>query len=133
MVQPSPAWRAQVVTDETARPVGQGPGSRAVLAALVALVALSLFTTGCTRTESPPAAPPEPGPQAGTVVVETQPHGVEVMADGLVRCRAPCTFRIDPGIHRLSIRKSGFMPWHEDVKVPPGAEVRVAVALVASH
>jgi hypothetical protein len=113
------------------QPVSGSPDRRrgALLALLLALVA----TAACTRAEDPPPAPPPPGPQAGTVRVETQPAGLELVADGTVRCRTPCSFRIDPGLHRLSIHKSGYMPWQEGVEVGPGAEVRVSAALVSSH
>jgi hypothetical protein len=110
----------------TALPTTRGPG-RALL------LALAVAASGCTRDEPPPVAPPPPGPQAGTVLVETQPSGLELVADGTVRCRTPCSFRIDPGLHRLSIHKSGYMPWQESVEVRPGAEVKVSAALVSSH
>lgn len=94
----------------------------------------ALACLACSRAPAPPAArAPEPGPDAGTVAVQIQPHGVEVVADGIARCRAPCSFRIDPGLHRISVRASGFMPWHEDVRVDPGAEVRISASLVGSH
>jgi hypothetical protein len=102
-------------------------------AVLGVLLALAVTAMACTPAASPPPPPPEPGPQAGTIVVEAQPAGVEVMADGAVRCRAPCSFRIDPGLHRLSIRKVGYMPWQENVEVQPNAEVKVSAALVGSH
>jgi hypothetical protein len=31
------------------------------------------------------------------------------------------------------VRTSGFMPWQEDVRVEPGAEVKVSASLVGSH
>lgn len=102
-------------------------------AILVLLFALAAPAAACTRAEAPPRAPPPPGPQAGTVRVVTQPAGLDLVADGTVRCRTPCSFRIDPGLHRLSIHKSGYMPWQEGVEVRPGAELEVSVALVSSH
>jgi hypothetical protein len=97
-------------------------------------VAAALLGLACTRAPAPPAArPPEAGPDAGTVSVQIQPHGVEVAADGIARCRTPCSFRIAPGLHRITVRTSGFMPWQEDVHVEPGAEVKVSASLVASH
>jgi hypothetical protein len=99
-----------------------------------ACLAAWLFAgAACTRPPAPAARAPEPGPDAGTVVVETQPYGMDIVADGFVRCRTPCSFRIDPGLHRLSVRKSGFMPWQEDVVVRAGAEVKVSASLVGSH
>jgi hypothetical protein len=67
------------------------------------------------------------------VRVDVVPPGSEVAADGTVRCRAPCSFPIDPGLHRLSVRRSGYLPWQEDVRVEPGRDVRVSATLVSSH
>jgi hypothetical protein len=101
---------------------------------IAARIACCLLVAACTRAPAPPAArPPEPGPDAGTVSVRIDPPGVEVAADGMTRCRAPCTFRIDPGLHRISVRTSGYMPWMEDVQVRPGGQVEVAASLVGSH
>jgi hypothetical protein len=92
------------------------------VARLAAWGAVLLMALACTRAPAPPAAlPPEPGPDAGTVSVQ------------IARCRAPCSFRIAPGLHRLSVRRSGFLPWQEDVRVDPGAEVKVSASLVGSH
>jgi hypothetical protein len=124
MELPDTGWRAQAASDRaTGRP------SRGLRLALL----IGLSGLACTRAEPPAPAPPPPGPLAGTVVVETQPAGLELVADGAVRCRTPCTFRIDPGLHRLSIHKTGYMPWQESVEVGAGAEVKVSAALVASH
>ncbi|HET8723942.1 MAG TPA: PEGA domain-containing protein [Anaeromyxobacteraceae bacterium] len=105
--------------------------------AALAAAALSLLgpAAACTRAPAPPAAaaPVPAGPDAGTVFVDLQPPGFEVSVDGVARCRAPCSFRIDPGMHRLSARPSGYLPWQEDVRVEPRAEVRVRASLVGSH
>jgi hypothetical protein len=98
------------------------------------LLAAALLSFACTRAPAPPAAvAPDPGPDAGTVSVTLEPYGVEVVADGVPRCRTPCSFRIAPGLHRISARRSGFLPWQEDVRVDPGAEVKVSASLVGSH
>ncbi|MGA8890437.1 MAG: PEGA domain-containing protein [Anaeromyxobacteraceae bacterium] len=98
------------------------------------ILPLLALSAACTRAPAPaPAAPPEPGPDAGTVAVEIEPYGVDVSADGIVRCKAPCSIRLAPGLHRISVRKGGFMPWQEDVLVRPGAEVKVSASLVGSH
>jgi hypothetical protein len=101
---------------------------------IAAWAAVASLCFACTRAPAPPAPkPPEPGPDAGTVSVRIEPYGVEVAADGVARCRTPCSFRIAPGLHRLSVRKSGFLPWHEDVRVDPGAVLEVSASLVGSH
>ena len=102
-------------------------------AQLALVLALAVTAAACTRAEAPAPAPPPPGPRAGTVRVETQPPGLDLVADGAVRCRTPCSFRIDPGLHRLSIHRSGYMPWQESVEVRPGSEITVSAALVSSH
>lgn len=97
-------------------------------------IVAALLCGACTRAPAPAAArAPEPGPDAGTVSVRVEPYGVEVAADGITRCRTPCSFRIDPGLHRISVRATGFLPWQEDVRVDPGAEVKVSASLVGSH
>jgi hypothetical protein len=116
-----------------ARQVVSRPPERRRGALPALLLALAGAAAACTRAEAPPPAPPPPGPQAGTVRVETTPPGLELVADGTVRCRTPCSFRIDPGLHRLSIHKSGYMPWQESVEVRPGSVVTVSAALVSSH
>jgi hypothetical protein len=99
-----------------------------------ALFAVTALCAACSRAPAPAAPrPPEPGPDAGTISVQIEPYGVEVAADGITRCRTPCSFRIDPGIHRLSVRKSGFLPWQEDVRVEARGEVKVSASLVGSH
>jgi hypothetical protein len=101
---------------------------------IAAWAAAASLCFACTRAPAPPAPkPPEPGPDAGTVSVRIEPYGVEVAADGVARCRTPCSFRIAPGLHRLSVRKSGFLPWQEDVRVDPGAVLEVSASLVGSH
>jgi hypothetical protein len=94
---------------------------------------LLVLVAGCTRAPAPAPAIPDAGPDAGTVAVTIEPYGVEVAADGIVRCKAPCSIRLAPGLHRISVRKSGFMPWQEDVLVRAGAEVKVSASLVGSH
>ncbi len=104
------------------------------MARVVAWAAVASLCFACTRPPAPPAPPPpEAGPDAGTISVRIEPYGVEVAADGVARCRTPCSFRIAPGLHRLSVRKSGFLPWQEDVRVDPGAVLEVSASLVGSH
>jgi PEGA domain len=106
-----------------------------VTAALRAAAALGLLAAACARAPEAtgPAPVPAAGPDAGTVTVALQPPGVEVSADGVPRCRTPCSFRIDPGVHRLTARPSGYLPWQEDVRVEARAGVRVEATLVSSH
>ena len=103
------------------------------LVPLVAAGLAALLGAGCTRAPALSSPPPEAGPDAGTVHVASQPPGLEVAAGGVPRCRTPCDVRLDPGLHRLSIRAPGYMPWQEDVVVPARGEVNVTASLVGSH
>ena len=96
--------------------------------ALAALLALA-----CRR--EPPAAevPHAAGPWARPVTVESAPPGARVVVDGAVRGSTPCTFRLDPGRHRLVLRMPQYLPYETDVLVGFEGEVRVSATLIASH
>ena len=43
----------------------------------------------------------------GTLTIDTQPAGAELLIDGVPRGRAPLTLAIEPGSHLLAVRASG--------------------------
>jgi hypothetical protein len=49
------------------------------------------------------------------------------------RCVTPCTVRVEPGRHRVALRKPGYFPSDADVDVGGAGEARVSAELVASH
>jgi hypothetical protein len=55
------------------------------------------------------------------------------MVDGAFRGSTPCTFRLDPGRHRLALRTPQYLPYETDVLVGFEGEVRVSATLIASH
>jgi PEGA domain-containing protein len=98
------------------------------LLALVALLALA-----CRREPPAAEAPRAAGPWARPVTVESAPPGARVVVDGAVRGSTPCTFRLDPGRHRLALRMPQYLPYETDVQVGFEGEVRVSATLIASH
>lgn len=98
------------------------------------LAAAALVACGCRQDPvAAPHAPAGPGPDARMVTVESRPSGAEVLVGGPGRCRTPCSFRVDPGHYRLTLRLSGYMPWETELVVEPGADPRVDASLVPSH
>jgi hypothetical protein len=100
---------------------------------IVRLLALASCLAVLACRQVPPPAPPAPGPDARAVTVESEPPGAEVVVDGWRRGETPCAFRLDPGQHRLTLRRSGYLPYQAELVVRFGADARVAAALVASH
>jgi hypothetical protein len=95
------------------------------------LAALALVAAACRASPPPPAAIPEEG--ARPVMVESQPPGAEVAVGGRSRCQTPCTIRLAPGRHRLSLKMSGYLPWEQDLVVRLDADEKVSASLVSSH
>lgn len=96
--------------------------------AMAALLALA-----CRREPQATEAPHGPGEWARPVTVESAPPGAKVVADGVARGSTPCTFRLDPGRHRLTLRMPQYLPYETDVLVGFEGEVRVSATLIASH
>ena len=96
--------------------------------ALAALVALA-----CRQAPAPADPPRTTGPWARPVTVESAPPGAKVAVDGAIRGSTPCTFRLDPGRHRLTLRMPQYLPYETDVLVGFEGEVRVSATLIASH
>ena len=96
--------------------------------ALAALVALA-----CRQAPPPAEAPRPPGQWARPVTVESAPPGAKVVVDGVARGSTPCTFRLDPGRHRVALRMARYLPYETDVLVGFDGEVRVSATLIASH
>lgn len=98
-------------------------------ALLPALALLCACPTG--RPPPPPAAPRSP--TAREVQVESEPPGALAAAPGAVGCTTPCSLWLEPGRHRLTVRKTGHLPFELDVEVSPAGPTRVRAALVSSH
>jgi hypothetical protein len=102
--------------------------TRASRLALAALLALA-----CRQAPAPAEPPGAPGSWARPVTVESAPPGAKVVVDGVARGSTPCSFRLDPGRHRLALRMPQYLPYETDVLVGLEGEVRVSATLIASH
>jgi hypothetical protein len=88
----------------------------------------------------PPAAAPEP-PRAetpsasrfGTVAIQVDPEGATILIDG-ERWTAPSgderlIVQVEPGHHRLEVRKDGYNPYVTEIDVPADRTLPVNVSL----
>jgi len=102
------------------------PARRVALALL--LLAPSL---GCRDRPAALATPP-PSASARELRIDSTPAGAEATVAGQ-RCVTPCAVRVEPGRHRVALRKPGYFPSDTDVDVGGTGEARVSAELVASH
>jgi len=106
---------------------------RACRGAAGAALGLLLLSTapGC-RDRPAPFAPPPPSASARDLRIDSAPGGAEATVEGQ-RCVTPCAVRVEPGRHRVALRKAGYLPFDADVEVGATGEARVSAELVASH
>jgi tetratricopeptide (TPR) repeat protein len=73
------------------------------------------------RRRAVPKAPR--GQPAGTLAIDAADPGALVLLDGEELGRSPIdrVLQVDPGKHRLEAHRQGFIPFHADVDVAPGA------------
>jgi hypothetical protein len=102
-------------------------------ASVPAGLALAVALCACPSRSPPPAPPPSPpSAQARDLAVTSKPAGARVLVDGTPACTTPCTVKVEPGPHRISVKQTGYLPWSTDVEGGAG-EARVDAELVASH
>jgi hypothetical protein len=71
-------------------------------------------------------------PTVGSVRVETQPAGAEVLLDGHLRGRSPIELSgVEPGEHEVMVRHQG-TTWSRRVTVGPGGTASIVVPVVAT-
>ncbi len=97
----------------------------------VALGLLLAAPPACRDRPAPLASPP-PSASARELRIASTPPGAEAMVEGQ-RCATPCVIRVEPGRHRVALRKPGYFPWDADVEVGAEGEAALSAELVASH
>jgi hypothetical protein len=75
---------------------------------------------------------PGSGESTGTMVVESDPPGAELVVDGKNRGKTPATLTLPAGIHRVELRMGGSTK-SLDVKVPPSDRVTERVLLKGAN
>jgi hypothetical protein len=66
---------------------------------------------------------------AGRISVTSDPAGAEVYVDGELAGSTPATLRIPVGAHHVELKSQGRSAWQQDVRVFPGAELKLAPTL----
>lgn len=66
---------------------------------------------------------------AGRITVASDPAGAEVYVDGELAGSTPATLRIPVGAHQVELKSQGRSAWRQDVRVFPGAEVKLSPTL----
>ena len=98
-----------------------------LMAAIVVLSAVGAFTA--VRTWYVPVR--ATGLVPGTLTIETQPPGAELLIDSVSRGTAPLAVAIDPGPHLITVRRSG-VERHVRVTVAAGAQMSQYFDLTSS-
>jgi hypothetical protein len=60
----------------------------------------------------------------GTVVIESNPRGAEVLVDGASKGLTPLTIALSPGKHALELRRRGMPPHQLTLDVSPGEQLK---------
>jgi len=100
--------------------------------ALAVVVATLVFTctAGC---EPAKIELPDPGKNAVTITITTDPPGSTVSVDGVPVGLGPQTVKLRPGPHRLKALKSGYFAAEQRVVASSGYPKTIGLTLVASH
>lgn len=76
---------------------------------------------------------PPAGPNAGTLVIQTEPKGAKITVDGTRIGNGPKSVELRPGPHRLKASLSGYFAAEQRVVVTGKQENTIMLTLVASH
>ena len=76
---------------------------------------------------------PDPGKNAGTLVLTTDPVGALITIDGVSMGVSPQNVRLKPGPHRIKVRKSGYFAKESRLQITANIENKEHIPLVASH
>ncbi len=67
----------------------------------------------------------------GAVNVISDLGGAEVEIDGAFYGNTPGLIRLSPGLHTITVRVAGFVPWKRDLNIAPGSNLIVKATLQA--
>lgn len=100
---------------------------------LVALLALTLTALACEPAKV--GGLQEPGPNALTIEITSEPPGASIVVDGTPIGPAPQTVKLNPGPHTVKAMKSGYFTQEQKLMLssPQERPPRVMFTLVASH
>jgi hypothetical protein len=61
--------------------------------------------------------------------VSSEPAGADVLLDGSLVSSTPAVLRLQGGTFKVVVKMSGYADWEREVKILPGAEVRLDAKL----
>jgi hypothetical protein len=67
--------------------------------------------------DGPKAASTEPG---AVLAIHSVPDGADIEIDGAFMGNAPSSLQLQPGDHKVVVRKSGYKPWERTLRVAGG-------------
>jgi hypothetical protein len=104
------------------KPRGARPSFARIAIALVAFLALGGGGLYAYRLYLTNPAPVDAGPNTGTLIVQSNPPGVQVFVDGMDRGMTPARISVTPGAHILELRGRG-VPRVIPLQVAAGAQI----------
>jgi hypothetical protein len=63
------------------------------------------------------------------VKISSEPPGAEVLVDGSFVSSTPALLRLQGGTYKVVVKMSGYREWEREVKILPGAEIRLDARL----
>ncbi len=76
---------------------------------------------------------PPPRPLKGTLRINSIPDGARVMINGEKYGRTPFETRLEAGVYDVKLRKKGYSPWQQDIRVHGRDVSRVYAQLEKAH
>jgi hypothetical protein len=65
----------------------------------------------------------------GLLWLDIDPGGAHIALDGEFLDRGVWLISMRPGLHDISVRKEGFLPWSRRIGIGPGESLRLAIRL----
>lgn len=98
---------------------------------LAGVLFCGLAASACKPAEA--AKLPDPGKNAGTLLLTTDPVGALITIDGVSVGNSPQNVRLKPGPHRIKVRKSGYFAKESRLQIKASVSNKKHIPLVASH
>jgi hypothetical protein len=78
-----------------------------------------------------PAAEPAKSEEPGSLLVNSNPAGGEILVNGKYAGNTPSTLRLPPGEYTIAVRKAGFADWRRTMTVSANAQLTIEAPLQA--
>lgn len=98
-----------------------------------AFAAAVLALAACDERSVSPPVRATPGPDAIVMRIDSDPPGADAIVDGTRVGATPCSAPLEPGRHRVVVRKPGYMPSVGELDVRAGGPRSYKAMLIASH